>query len=77
VPQHRPTYVAADLRGLLTPHPPVDWDGSQARCGGWTVSPSLGLAGSGDPLDALRALCCAAWARPALDPSEALSRLSL
>jgi HAD superfamily hydrolase (TIGR01450 family) len=85
-PRHRPTYVAADLRGLLTPHPPVSWDGSQARCGGWTVSasaasssPSLDLAGSGDPLDALRALCCAAWTAPSsdLDPTEALSRLSL
>ncbi|CAG7657486.1 HAD-IIA family hydrolase [Actinacidiphila bryophytorum] len=79
-PQHRPTYVAADLRGLLTPHPPVVRDGSQAHCGGWTVSaaPSLTLAGSGDPLDALRALCAATWSSdPRLDPSEPLSHLSL
>lgn len=80
-PRHRPTYVAADLRGLLTPHPPVSRDGSRARCGGWTASSSpsssLDLAGSGDPLDALRALCALAWTRPGLDPSQALSRLSL
>ncbi|MEO3756593.1 HAD hydrolase-like protein [Streptomyces sp. B6B3] len=34
-PDHRPTYVAADLRGLLTPHPRVERDGDAFRCGGW------------------------------------------
>ncbi|MFG1807308.1 HAD-IIA family hydrolase [Streptomyces sp. NPDC049040] len=80
-PEHRPTYVAADLRGLLTPHPPVTWDGSQAHCGGWTADSALELTGSGEPLDGLRALCRAAWSRtddtPAPDPAKALSHLNL
>ncbi|MFV2121448.1 HAD-IIA family hydrolase [Streptomyces sp. Act-28] len=64
-PEHRPTYVDADLRGLLTGQPEVT--GSQAdgfRCGGWTASvdgDALALAGSGDPMDGLRALCATAW----------------
>ncbi|WP_238428349.1 HAD-IIA family hydrolase [Frankia nepalensis] len=35
-PAHRPTLLAADLRGLLRPHPPARLapDG-RARCGGW------------------------------------------
>lgn len=77
-PEHRPTYVAADLRGLLAPHPDVTWDGSWAHCGGWSASPDLTLAGSGDPLDGLRALCCAAWTRPesGADPAKALAALN-
>ncbi|WUH94212.1 HAD-IIA family hydrolase [Streptomyces sp. NBC_00433] len=76
-PEHRPTYVAADLRGLLISHPPVSWDGSQARCGGWTVTASLDLTGSGDPIDGLRALCSAAWSASSsdLDPGKSLARL--
>jgi glycerol 3-phosphatase-2 len=76
-PEHRPTYVAADLRGLLAPHPDVTWDGSQAQCGGWTVSADLTLTGSGDPLDGLRALCRAAWTHPAPTPTGSLSQLHL
>jgi HAD superfamily hydrolase (TIGR01450 family) len=76
-PQHRPTYVDADLRGLLTGQPEVVEDGGGFRCGGWTASaagtavssvpgrptPSgrLELEGEGAPLDGLRALCAAAW----------------
>jgi HAD superfamily hydrolase (TIGR01450 family) len=47
-PDHRPTYVAADLRGLLTAQPAVEGgtgdardgdDGAASfRCGGWTAS---------------------------------------
>ncbi|MGH3276321.1 MAG: HAD-IIA family hydrolase [Streptosporangiaceae bacterium] len=70
-PQCRPTYLARDLGGLLTSHPAVtqvergDW-----ACGGWTarLAPDGGkadLSGSGDPMDALRALCGAAWSPPA------------
>ncbi len=80
-PRQRPTYLSADLSGLLEPHPEVDGDGTVFRCGGWTArytSPGapLALDGSGDPLDGLRALCAAAWSadqvgadmvRPALD----------
>lgn len=43
VPEHRPTYVAADLRGLLVPQPEVA-DGADGAfwCGGWTASVSGG-----------------------------------
>ncbi|MFG2116352.1 HAD hydrolase-like protein [Streptomyces sp. NPDC048718] len=75
VPEHRPTYVAADLRGLLTAQPGVtEVQGSEAQgmagafaCGGWTASVGGGvllLDGAGedlDPLDGVRALCAAAW----------------
>lgn len=41
VPAHRPTYVAADLAGLLTPHPRVRRSagsgGDSYTCGGWTA----------------------------------------
>jgi ribonucleotide monophosphatase NagD (HAD superfamily) len=61
----RPTFVARDLNGLLTPHPePEPLPGKAVRCGGWTVEvagAAARLAGEGDPLDALRALCAAAW----------------
>ena len=67
-PEHRPTYVAADLRGLLVPQPPVERVGDGGfRCGDWTASvdgEALAVAsgdGGGDPYDGLRALCAAAW----------------
>jgi glycerol-1-phosphatase len=66
-PSCRPTYIARDLSGLLTPQPEVTQapDGGWA-CGGWTarLAPDggkLDRSGSGDPVDALRALCRAAW----------------
>ena len=50
---------------LLVPHPAPQPDGSGGwRCGGWTagtVGGGLVLGGAGDDLDALRALCAAAW----------------
>jgi glycerol 3-phosphatase-2 len=62
----RPTYLSAGLEGLLIPHPgparsgPDRWD-----CGGWTaVRAADGLvltAAGADDIDALRALCAAAW----------------
>jgi glycerol-1-phosphatase len=61
-PHLRPTYVAADLTGLLAPHVPVRHDGTTYACGGWTVSArELKVAGCGDPVDGLRALCAAVW----------------
>ncbi|MET2716947.1 HAD hydrolase-like protein [Streptomyces harbinensis] len=70
-PEHRPTFVAADLRGLLVAQPPVTaepGDGGGFRCGGWRAvagARALELTGDGgreaDPVDALRALCAAAW----------------
>ncbi|MFI0936152.1 HAD-IIA family hydrolase [Streptomyces sp. NPDC021019] len=64
-PQHRPTYVDRDLRGLLTGQPEVTSAGDAYRCGGWTAAVRGGelvLEGEGEALDGLRALCAAAWA---------------
>ncbi|MFJ6941090.1 HAD-IIA family hydrolase [Streptomyces sp. NPDC101132] len=89
-PRYRPTYVAADLRGLLTGQPEVAPAGDGFGCGGWTAAARDGVlvleadggAGEGDPLDGLRALCAAAWTHAgegacALDAGKALSRLGL
>ncbi|MFJ6515182.1 HAD-IIA family hydrolase [Streptomyces sp. NPDC091406] len=64
-PEHRPTYVDRDLRGLLAGQPEVTPAGDAYRCGGWTAAvraDALVLEGEGEPLDGLRALCAAAWA---------------
>ncbi|MFR9676980.1 HAD hydrolase-like protein [Streptomyces sp. TR06-5] len=82
--EHRPCYVAADLRGLLLPHPAPEKADHGFACGGWRArcsGDSLVLNGDGDPLDGLRALCSAAWAaagegRCTADAAEALSRLA-
>ncbi|MFD8252992.1 HAD hydrolase-like protein [Streptomyces werraensis] len=84
-PQHRPTYVDADLRGLLTGQPEVAEDGGAFRCGGWTAAAGAGrleLNGDGAPVDGLRALCAAAWTAAGeeacgLDAGKALARLGL
>ncbi|MEE1929301.1 HAD hydrolase-like protein [Streptomyces sp. TRM 70351] len=63
-PEHRPAYVAADLRGLRTAHPAPVAAADGWVCGGWTAragSDALTVDGAGDPLDGLRALCAAAW----------------
>ncbi|WP_326599760.1 HAD hydrolase-like protein [Streptomyces sp. NBC_01803] len=64
-PDHRPTFVAADLRGLLAPQPAVVADGDGFRCGGWRAvagdGGALALDGRGEAVDGLRALCAAAW----------------
>jgi glycerol-1-phosphatase len=60
-PRHRPTYVAADLHGLLVPHAEVRREDTAYVCGGWTVSAALEISGDGDPIDGLRALCTAVW----------------
>src|SRR5690242_17500222 len=84
-PQHRPTYVDADLRGLLTGQPDITREGEGFRCGGWTATAGadrLGLEGDGEALDGLRALCAAAWTVAGdgtceLDGGKALARLGL
>jgi glycerol-1-phosphatase len=84
-PPHRPTYVAADLRGLLAAQPEVTADGERFGCGGWTAAvdgDALCVEGDGDPYDGLRALCAAAWTAAGdgpgrLDPDKALGRLGL
>ncbi|MGY0022989.1 HAD hydrolase-like protein [Streptomyces sp. cg35] len=84
-PQHRPTYVDRDLRGVLTGQPEVTEERDGFRCGGWTAvagDERLELEGDGDALDGLRALCAAAWTAAgdgtcALDAAKALARLEL
>ncbi|MFI9337410.1 HAD hydrolase-like protein [Streptomyces althioticus] len=84
-PQHRPTYVDADLRGLLTGQPELVGDGGAFRCGGWTAAAGAGrleLDGDGAVVDGLRALCAAAWTAAGeeacgLDAGKALARLGL
>jgi hypothetical protein len=69
-PHRRPTYVAARLDGLLTAHPGVSVS-AETTCGPWTarrIGGELVLSGNGGPeeeIDALRALCGAAWSAPA------------
>ncbi|MFY1701676.1 HAD-IIA family hydrolase [Micromonospora sp. WMMA1923] len=74
-PQRRPTYVCFDLAGLSDPAAVVRVGGGPAGDrsadapsvgSGWTVSVADGvleLTGSGRPLDAVPALCAAAWSR--------------
>lgn len=83
---HRPTYLAQDLAGLLEPQPDVEWDGSVARCGGWTATAStssptkISVDGDGRAIDGLRAVLTAAWMLQApegshVDASGALNQL--
>ncbi|SDZ43994.1 Haloacid Dehalogenase Superfamily Class (subfamily) IIA [Micromonospora pattaloongensis] len=63
-PGRRPTYVAADLGGLFAPADALRVPGKEPAGGGWRVTDDgVGwrLDGAGAPLDALRALCAAAW----------------
>jgi glycerol-1-phosphatase len=72
----RPTYLAEDLAGLLEPHPPVTSQDDTYRCGGWTArrdGDGLDLAGGGDRIDGLRALCAAAWAAGGITAESARS----
>ncbi|MDP9239429.1 MAG: HAD-IIA family hydrolase [Actinomycetota bacterium] len=67
----RPTYMAADVTGLLQQHPPVVWEQTRATCRGFAAAlegGALVLSGAGaDPVDALRALCAVSWgAEPAV-----------
>ena len=60
----RPTHVSADLGGLFEPADAVRIEGEQS---GWRASDTGGelvLRGAGPALDALRALCAAAWRAP-------------
>jgi glycerol 3-phosphatase-2 len=78
-PHHRPTFLAADLRGLHQLHPAVHTDGKWFRCRDWDATVHEGeleLHGTGDRHDALRALCAAAWATShPPDPSQSLALL--
>ena len=81
-PSQRPTYLAEDLAGLLAPHPGITEEDGAFSCGGWAARLDGGwleLAGDGERIDGLRALCAAAWAadsvseesvRPAIERLE-------
>ncbi|MBY8874470.1 HAD-IIA family hydrolase [Micromonospora sp. PLK6-60] len=85
--ERRPTYVALDLAGLFDPAAVVRVPAGSVP--GWSVvgtGGGLELAGAGRPLDALAALCAAAWSaageptlvRPASEAAEeALAALGL
>jgi hypothetical protein len=61
-PAHqRPTYVAADLGGLFEPADAVRIEGEIAGWHASEIGGELVLRGAGPALDALRALCVAAW----------------
>src|SRR5579863_2086111 len=73
-PSQRPTYLAADLAGLLGPHPEVTSQDGAFGCGGWTARAAgdrLELTGGGQHIDGLRALCAAAWASGRVARQEA------
>lgn len=69
-PPQRPTYVSLDLGGLLEPQPGLrQHHGNVAELGGWTArreaaDSQIDLAGAGEPIDGLRALCALAWSGP-------------
>jgi glycerol 3-phosphatase-2 len=85
--EHRPTFLAADLAGLVDTQPDVEGDGTASRCGGWTTSAdrsdghvAISVDGDGRPMDGLRAVLTAAWAArdtgaSAVDASRAFGRL--
>ena len=63
-PELRPTYLAADLGGLLVAHPAPGRDRATWRCGGWRAGSEggrLAVTGSGEPDDWWRAVASAAW----------------
>ena len=73
-PEQHPTYLAVDLRGLLTPHPAPEADATTSTCGGWSATAGSGgieVSGDGDPLDLLRALCPLTWAAAEVPPLKA------
>ena len=76
----RPSYLAEDLRGLLTPHVAPIRDGVNFVSARWTaavVSEQVVLHGHGDKMDALRAMCAAVWdyGKP-VDMEDALASLA-
>jgi ribonucleotide monophosphatase NagD (HAD superfamily) len=76
----RPSYLADDLRGLLTAHIAPNREGVNFVSGRWraaVVSEQVLLHGHGDKIDAVRAMCAAVWDFGGkVDASEALASLS-
>ena len=69
---HRPSYIGADLRTLAETHPAPRQDGDWWHVGEARAHIVEGrlLVDGGDPIDRVRAACCAAWA--AADAGEKL-----
>jgi glycerol 3-phosphatase-2 len=64
-PRKRPTYLSADLRGLLEAHEAPTGDGRRWRAGGWTAQVAdgrLAVTGGGAPSDWWRVVAAASWA---------------
>ena len=70
-PERRPTYVAADVSGLFAPPVPLQ---PATELGGWRLSGDGALDGEGDPVDALRLLCPAAWSGTQVSASSEAAR---
>lgn len=64
-PEHRPTYVSADLSGVNEVHPPVQIDGSDSKCGSARAAVTDGVlqleGASVTDTIGLRALIGLAW----------------
>ncbi len=78
-PERRPTYLAADLRGLLAVHADVRLDSGAVTLGGWSARVDAGrlrLTGTGGHADGLRTACVAAWRVPGADVTEAVALLA-
>jgi len=76
-PQHRPTYLAPDLAGLLTAHAVPERGPDGATQGGWSarvVEGRLEVSGAGDPADWWRVVAQVVWAH--LDDSGRPSDVS-
>ncbi len=97
-PTHRrPSYLAADLTGLLEAHPATSGGAREPfSCNGWQVrwvsngtgrggdgadssadGARLELTGSGERVDALRAICAASWSRDGVTPGMVADALRL
>ena len=63
--QLRPTYLSADLGGLLVPHPAVDATDGRCSLGGWEAAAdpegALSVTGGGSVDDWWRAVASVAW----------------
>lgn len=82
-PQRRPTFLAADVRGLHEAPAGVTIEDDEVSLGGWTARVRDGflrLAGDGTLVDGLRVACVALWGQemnaPVADPAPALTVLA-
>ena len=63
-PELRPSFIAADLTGLLAAHPAPTMNGTVVETGGWTASVrdgGLQIDGEGNVSDWWRAVAVAGW----------------